>query len=82
MMKWFNDLISADSTKSSARFLNVMGGFVVGSVYIADFVINRVFNIEGSIIVCSYYGGVYGLSGAISYYKGKLKVGKDAESAE
>lgn len=77
MLKWFNELINADSSKSSARFLNVFGGLVFGGVYIAEFIIRREINIEATQILALYFASVYGTSGLINWAKGKLEVRKD-----
>lgn len=74
--KWFNELISSDSAKSSGRFLNVFGGLMFGCVYIADFVIHKTFNLDATGLLALYYAGVYGTSGVISWAKGKLDLQK------
>lgn len=76
MLKWFDDLISSDSAKSSGRLLNLFGGIIFGGVYIADFITHKTFNIDATSILAIYYAGVYGTSGAISWAKGKLDVNK------
>lgn len=80
MLNWFNDLISSESTKSSARFLNIFGGIMFGAVYIADYAVNRVFNVEATEVLALYYASVYGASGVISWAKGKLEVNRTGES--
>lgn len=78
--KWFNELISSDSAKSSGRFLNIFGGLVFGGVYIADFAIHRVFNVDATELLALYYAGVYGTSGVISWAKGKLDLQKGSSN--
>ena len=74
--KWFNDLLDPNSSKSSARFLNIFGGVIFGSVYVADFIMQRKFNVDATEILALYYAGVYGTSGVISWARGKLDLQK------
>lgn len=68
MVDWFNDLISEGSVKSSARFLNIFGAFVLAGVFIADFAVNKKINIEAFYALAAYFGGVYGVSKTLNVY--------------
>lgn len=72
MKNFFIDIISNNSTVSSARFLNVFGAVVLSGVYISDFVVHKVINIDATTIMAMYYGGVYGLSKGLTMIKDKM----------
>lgn len=69
LLTLLGELVSESSDKSSTRALNMLGGVIIGSIYIADFVINKKLNLEGTAIVAAYYGGVYTLSKKLSNSK-------------
>lgn len=78
MKEFVIGLFNSESAISSARFLNIFGGLIFGSVYVADFVLHKSFNVDATEILALYYAGVYGTSGVISWSKGKLDVSKSA----
>lgn len=80
MVKWFEELIIADNTKSSARFLNIMGGIMFAFIYIVDYFIHRVINIHATEILALYYAGVYTTSNIVSWAKGKIETKKGTEN--
>jgi hypothetical protein len=56
---WFNELIANDSRLSSARILNIFGGIVIASVFIVDFKLNKVINIEALKVIAYYFAGAF-----------------------
>jgi lipid-A-disaccharide synthase-like uncharacterized protein len=62
LLKWFNELISNTSSKSSARLLNIFGGALFGVIFIADFITNKHINQNALNTLSLYYGGVFTLS--------------------
>jgi hypothetical protein len=69
MLDFFKELISTESVKSSARFLNIFGGFVLSLIFVVDFATNHVINIDAFYALSAYFGGVYGVSKALDKVK-------------